>query len=319
VGLSDIAGVFSRYFIVGFFLPAFFAIVALSQSIDAAMLPAVYNHASAGAQIAIVGGAALALGLLLLGLHYPVLRLYEGYPLAARKSWFVLRLLYNLMISHQRRRFRRAVRACGDLSNQSAAEFDASWRLDRRFPHNPKNPTDEGLLLPTSFGNAIRAFERHSFIRWHLNAIAAWPYVENLLSDHESEVLSDARGDVAFFINSSLLAILTGFVLGFDMLDYTSSPSAFFLLIPLAIAIVAYQAAVGSAISWGEVVRACIDSHRLQMYTTLGLRSPTSVKDEQRIAWHLNSTLLVGKRMPDEFFAAPDNHVSTQGVPAKDE
>ena len=309
MGLSDIAGVFSRYFIVGFFLPAFFAIVAISQTVDAAMLPAVYNHASGGAQVAIVGGAALALGLVLLGLHYQVLRLYEGYPLAARRSWFVIRLLYGLMIWHQRRRFRRAVRASGD--------FDASWRLDRRFPHNPKNPTDESLLLPTSFGNAIRAFERHSFIRWHLNAIAAWPYVENLLSDHESDVLSDARGDVAFFINTSLLAILTGLALLFDMLHYESSPSKFFLLIPLAIAIVAYHAAVGSAISWGEVVRACIDSHRLQMYTTLGLRAPTSIKDEEQLAWHLNSTLLVGERMPDEFFAAPNDHVSTKGVPPK--
>ena len=91
-------------------------------------------------------------------------------------------------------------------------------------------PTDDTLLLPTSLGNAIRSFEQHSFIRWHLNSIAVWPCIENLLSDLEFEVLSDVRGDVAFFVNTSLVAFLGGAVLLFDMLAYTSAPSGFFFL-----------------------------------------------------------------------------------------
>jgi len=57
MGLSDIAGVFSRYFIVGFFLPVFFAMVALAQAVDSSMLPHVYTQSSSGARIAILGGA----------------------------------------------------------------------------------------------------------------------------------------------------------------------------------------------------------------------------------------------------------------------
>jgi hypothetical protein len=312
MGLSDIAGVFSRYFIVGFFLPAFFALIALSQSVDVALLPTVYVHASSGAQIAIAGGAALALGLVLLGLHYQVLRLYEGYPLAQRRSWIGIKQLYNLMMSRQQQRFRDAVRSCGSPTNQTNDQFDASWRLDRHFPHDPKMPTDDTLLLPTSLGNAIRSFERHSFIRWHLNSIAVWPYIENLLSDHESEVLSDVRGDVAFFINTSLVASLSGAVLLFDMLAYASAPSGFVLLIPLGIAVVAYKAAVGSAVNWGEVVRASIDTHRLEVYTNLGLRRPRNLKDERQMAWRLNAMLLIGDRMPEEFAAEPDETSSTK-------
>ncbi len=39
MGLSDVAGVFSRFFIVGFFLPAFFALIALAQLATSALVP----------------------------------------------------------------------------------------------------------------------------------------------------------------------------------------------------------------------------------------------------------------------------------------
>ena len=69
MGLSDVAGVFSRKFIVGFFIPAFFVVLGLTQLVDERTLPAAYLDASGGAQVLIVGGFALIVGLLLSGLH----------------------------------------------------------------------------------------------------------------------------------------------------------------------------------------------------------------------------------------------------------
>lgn len=81
VALKDIASIFSRQFAIGFYLPAFFALLALANVVDDKSLPYIYNHAASGTQVLIVGGFGLAVGLLLSGLHYPVLRLYEGYSL----------------------------------------------------------------------------------------------------------------------------------------------------------------------------------------------------------------------------------------------
>ena len=43
VGLRDITGVFSRYFIVGFFLPVFFTLLLLSISVRDSALPYQYT------------------------------------------------------------------------------------------------------------------------------------------------------------------------------------------------------------------------------------------------------------------------------------
>ena len=83
VALTDIASIFSRRFIVGFFLPAFFGLVALKLLVDKQALPASLANESGGTQLLILGGVALLLGMLLWGLHYPLIRLYEGYWLIA--------------------------------------------------------------------------------------------------------------------------------------------------------------------------------------------------------------------------------------------
>lgn len=67
---SDVAGVFSRYFIVGFFLPAFFTLVGLSQALTVSFLPSGYRSLSGGAQIAVLGGAGLLLGLLSMAIGF---------------------------------------------------------------------------------------------------------------------------------------------------------------------------------------------------------------------------------------------------------
>ena len=39
MGIKDVTGVFSRYFVVGFFLPSFFALIVLSQTVTGHLLP----------------------------------------------------------------------------------------------------------------------------------------------------------------------------------------------------------------------------------------------------------------------------------------
>jgi hypothetical protein len=305
LGLSDVAGVFSRYFVVGFFLPAFFALVALSQTLNAALLPAIYRDASPGAQIAILGGAALPVGLTLLGLNYQIIRLYEGYPLAAQAKHRVIRPLYKLLLSGQKRRFKTAWNMCMAGTTTEAQRRVAEWTLDRRFPRRQQTSMDDSLLLPTSFGNAVRAFERHSFLLWYLESIAIWPYIELLLSDQETQTLSDTKGDVAFFINVSLVSLLSAGLLAFDMVAYRSAPSGFYLLIPVAVALMSYRAAIGAAINWGEIVRACIDLHRRDAYAKLGLRAPVDYADERWLAWNLTQASLTSSQLPDELAATP--------------
>jgi len=302
--LTSVAGVFSRYFIVGFFLPAFFTLVALAETVDKAFLPPVYEDAKRAAQIAILGGVALLAGLVLLGLSHVVLRLYEGYPLRARHSRFPAKQIYGVLMWRQRRRFEAAVQRTEDKRRSEAVRFDQRFKLDQRFPHD-----DPTLLLPTTFGNRKRAFERHSWRRWHLNIVGAGPHIESLLSAEEAQVLADVKGDVAFFLNGSLLAILTGLILSADRIAHDHPPVWFLdvliCLAPFVVSALAYWAATSAVLRWGSVVRASMDLHRRELYEKLGLRKPRNFSDERQLAWRLNATLLVGDHLPDGLAAEP--------------
>jgi hypothetical protein len=78
MGLRDITGVFSRYFIVGFFLPMFFTLLLLAISVHEDALPHQYRELDSQNRLFAIGGAALFIGLLLLGLRHPIWKLFEG-------------------------------------------------------------------------------------------------------------------------------------------------------------------------------------------------------------------------------------------------
>jgi hypothetical protein len=302
VGLKDVTGVFSRYFIVGFFLPSFFALIVLSQTVTVHLLPVVYRDHHEDTRVLLVGGAALLLGLLLLGVEFPIIRLFEGYPLL-RVRW--LGPLVSLLVWGQARAFDRLVKR-KELARQGApaAELDsglAAWHaLDWRFPYR------RDRLLPSRFGNAIRASEDYAEQRWGLDAIAAWPRVEPLLSEQEQSLHADAKTDVAFFLNSVLLSVALGVVLIVDEIWHSPLDGSFAWLlyvIPFTVAYVAYRFAVGAGMRWGTEKRASIDLHRLEVYERLGVREPTGFADERKtVAPAVARLLLYGTPISDDLW-----------------
>jgi hypothetical protein len=111
VGLRDVTGVFSRYFIVGFFLPVFFTLLLISISVHHSALPHQYTELKTGQdRLLAIGGAALFVGLLLLGLRHPIWKLFEG---VVSERWKL--------------RFRTVF---GSRSDAYRARGKANWGLD---------------------------------------------------------------------------------------------------------------------------------------------------------------------------------------------
>lgn len=298
---SDVAGIFSRYFVIGFFLPGFFVLVGLSQTVSDAAIPASYENLSGGAQVAVAGGAGILLGLLLLGLNWQILRLFEGYPLqegfcARRLAW-----IGRSLVARQRRSFDALVAVRDSDQEVEANRSRAAWMLDVRFPPNAAD------LMPTRFGNAIRAFETYGKKRWGLDSVVVWPRIDMLLSERGAELEANARGQVCFFVNGSLLLFLAGTVLVVDEIAH-SSVSGIGLglyVTPFLGALLLARWSAGAVGRWGSTVRAAVDLHRLELYERLGIRLPESFSDErERIADQLNQALLYGHPISDEDFAA---------------
>jgi hypothetical protein len=293
VALKDIASIFSRQFVIGFYLPAFFALLVLANVVDEKSLPHLYNHAASGTQVLIVGGFGLVVGLLLSGLHYPVLRLYEGYPLHHARERRIVRGLYAQRIKHWERVYDDLATKRAQ-SEPSPARTTAARDLAQKFP-----PRDR--LLPTRFGNVIRCFEAHPRARYGLDGIAIWPRIAMSMTDQQQNLIGEAQTDVAFFINSSLVSLVVGVLLGVDAVWHGGARLylCWIYLVPFLFAWVNYRWSIGAAIRWGDSVRAAFDLYRTDLYQKLGVKLPHDQATEMDVANRINRLLVFGEPIPD--------------------
>jgi hypothetical protein len=290
MGLTDVTGVLSRYFVVGFFMPWFFALAALWQAASDALLPNDFEQHGAGVELAIVAVLALLAALAASGLEYPLTRLLEGYPLEATRRRRLLGAVYARLLGGEQRRYDALLVCREDESRSSEDRTNAAWRLDRFFPDG------RSRLLPTRLGNAIRAFEDYPYKRWCLDGVALWPRVELMLTADEREPYTDAKIDVSVFLNAAVAATLVGAALVVDAI--LNAPLDWYwgwlYLAPFLVAYLAYRSSVGAAARWGSEVRACFDLHRRDLYPKYGLRLPRSPDEERVLARQLNRLVMYG-------------------------
>jgi hypothetical protein len=147
-------------------------------------------------------------------------------------------------------------------------------------------------------GNAIRAFEQYSNVRWGLDGFTVWPRIQALLSADERDLVDEARTNFYVFVNGSLGAFVVGVCLVVDKAMNASHPTWDWALYAVPFFLVSYFLYVGAispAADWGDTVRSSIDLHRLDLYEKLGVRAPTSFGDERDIASKVNKALLFGR------------------------
>lgn len=303
MGLGDLTGVFSRYFVVGFFLPAFASLVALWICATSKFEPRVLHHHTQATQVLILGGFAVIVGLALSGLSYHITRAFEGYPLMRLSGRRVLGNIPRLAIRLQARSFDRLQRVRDNDAASQVARARAAARLDAFFP----DARDK--LLPTRLGNTVRAFERYSNSRWNLDGITIWPRIYAVLPDDERNIHVDAQIDLYVFVNASFGALIVGICLIVDKALNRAAPAVEWPLyvIPFVVSYIIYRAAIAPAVNWGLAVRSSIDMHRLEVYARLGVRDPTSFSDERVLAEKISQLLLFGKPpLADELWRPPD-------------
>lgn len=326
MGLANVAGIFSRKFIVGFFVPVFFAAFALSRLVDARSLPGAYREAGGATQVLVIGAFALLVGLLLSGVHFSLIRLLEGYwlirirvppPEAVEqrrlamplRRWMlrVSGLLDGVRLRVGQTLRRRWIERRTQLiiiceeAPPSAQRTAAAMELHRRFP------ASEATVLPTEFGNAIRAFETHPRPRYGLDGIAVWPRISTMLSDGERTDLEEATTDLAFWVNALTVIALGGVLLCVERLWHRPGGPIMTLLVELGVVAFtvlaswwAYRQAISAAARWGDPVRAAFDVHRFQLFDSLGIRRPASHAEDVIAGDAANRMLWFAEPIPDD-------------------
>jgi hypothetical protein len=295
---DDITGIFSRYFLVGFFLPASFSWLILWATASHSYVPHDFAADTITAKLVTLGVLALLTALALSGLNYSLMRFFEGYPLVTCKDAPLVRAMYCRLLKRQQKRFDRIRGKKENDKMDGMARGRAAWELDRSFPANRTR------ILPTSFGNAVRAFESHADARYGLDDVVAYPRIEMLMTKTAREPLIEARIDVNVSMNAVIGAILVGIALLVDEAVHRPQPweLSWMYLAPFFLAYLLHLPMTGAAIRWGAEVRAAIDLHRLELYERLGVRTPASPSDERKIATAVSYLLMAGEKLDDSLW-----------------
>ena len=219
-------------------------------------------------------------------LHFPILRLLEGYwpwpfkylglgSIALRKRYFKKK--YNQL------RQLKVKEGKGELSpaeEQKLTQLEtwAHWR-----------PAKAAELLPTALGNILRARERSPERRYGLDAVVCWPRLWSLLPEIVRKNLVVAR--------SSLENLVELWFWGLLFLIWTVwTPWA--LLVGLLWMILAYGMALQAAMAYGDLIEAAFDLHRMELYDALGWPRPKNSAEEKRMGTQLTEFLWRGT-MPE--------------------
>lgn len=291
-GLNKLA---DKDFIIGFVLPVLVAVLALSglfhDKLPSTDTIAKFADQKSFASLTVVVLAVWTGAIILMTLNRPLYRLLEGYtgPLAL-ECW------------RKRMRERRE-----DWRKKNNELFDAG-AFDKLDPSTPKEDLarqeyalsqskflntypEASLVMPTRFGNVVRAFENYPNAVYGLDGIAGWPRLVGVLPSAYISIISDARAEVDFWVNCCGLAIAFGLLsLARIAVDVASAGlkisalnlddfwffvyAAFFL----AASIVSYNFAVARAANWGSFVKAAFDLYLPALATQLGYELPRTQK-----------------------------------------
>jgi len=316
--LSTLPKLADRSFIIGFFLPTLlFALAWLGLFSDIAWVRALWANLAAtdlGNAVFLLLGVWTA-GVLLLTLNHDLYRFLEGYywPLKNRVE---ARERYRAELRNLKSETKALLQRWADHPDQfSPAEIERYANLQReRLDHFP---SDEALVLPTRFGNVIRAFEDYPLTTYGADGVAIWPRLWNVLPATTMEELKAARCQVDFWINLCGLAGVLGLCavgrlcaeIHWTRLDGTwSGNAAFFdsismgylavVVASVAVAALTYRGAVREALKWGQVVRMAFDCYLPALAKTLGFVLPAT-QARREAFWNAVSQLVVYGRAPD--------------------
>ncbi|MEU6772213.1 hypothetical protein [Streptomyces sp. NPDC046759] len=184
-----------------------------------------------------------------------LIRLYEGY-------WGCLP--YGNRIADRLRR----------RHEDPVARAERPWSL----------PTPD-RLMPTRFGNVIRAAEQQAQ-RYGMDAPTAWPRLYVALPETFTHHFAAACATLDLMVTISVLGAVfavCGGVLAGAMLSWQAA-----LLCAAGGALtcwLGFRAALRAAFAYGELVRAAFDVHRWLLLDAMGLRRPTSYAAELQ-QWH---------------------------------
>jgi hypothetical protein len=316
--LSAVTGVFRRAFFLGTLLPMIIFAILFYLFVYPLLPPdnalgKLLTITNSQLDFLAIPFLLFVLSGLLYNLNALIRRFFEGYPWRhttlgrrqirahktrienAASTWWGLQLLLTERSSFQ---------FAGEIDNASEVERDI-LAYASRLNETVNNEMSEKEFSPTRFGNVVANQRYYPFYQYNIDANALWPRLVAVIDKDYAEAMEEAKGQVDFMLNSSVLSIslaLSNLIVG---LSGTSRLPTFgsllqWLLLTLFFSILAYVYYLGSvsaAVSSGAMSKSAFDLYRGKLLEQLGYRVDRSTMESERDAWRrISSQFIYGPR-----------------------
>jgi len=202
--LGGLPSVFDRNFVLWYFFPSLLASATAAKFVHGvALVPS--------GQITVLDPAiitalyALLVALLLLIFDRSITRVLEGYGVFNPARLLGFRFLQQYRFRHLSMKRDELVAEAQKhgLSRKKQAELARiGQRLAEEFPD------EEEYLLPTRFGNVVRAFEVYSRVMYGLEGTEVWPRLLAVMPKDYRELADNAEAKTGLWVNVWFLSLL---------------------------------------------------------------------------------------------------------------
>ena len=157
----------------------------------------------------------------------------------------------------------------------------------------------EELCRPTGLGNVLAAMETGAGDAYGYDAVVAWPRLYPVLGNPVRSIVDDRRNVLDATARLSVIMAVTGLA-ALALLAF-SGWAVLLAAIPLAVAWIAYRAAIHAAMAYSEAVVAAFDLHRFDLTAALHLPLPADDATERLANARLCDSWRQGLENPTEY------------------
>lgn len=294
---SELPKLFERNFAMAFFMPVIIFIGISLLILEQYQSTQLINTLDSVTliDVTIIGLVSWLGGILLLVSNHDLYRLIEGYG-----KYNPLKLLGRF----QKNRFLHLKEELDKLDDEYVEAGD-NFQPAKRTIRNKiiqelaeHFPDDERWLLPTSFGNTLRAFETYSRVMYGFESIDGWSRIIAVVPEDYRKLIDNAKTQVDFWVNLGFLSLILFFVYLSFTAYYNSFQAVWILVIIILISLIAPYRAKRVAIAWGDLVKSVFDLYRFDLLKAMRIELPKN-RDEERQIWTKISQSIVYK-LPSE-------------------
>jgi hypothetical protein len=209
---------------------------------------------------------------------------FEGY-------WKWVPFLGKRLVAARQKHYQRVL-----SSIDPKADYE---RIYYAFPF-PDEPEE---VMPTRLGNILKNSERYSLQRYEMDAVLLWPRLYAVLPESFTKILEGAKASLDFMLVISSLSISFALITGIYLLIVQSVWWLFLLcfLGGLLVAWAAYQSALETAITYGQLIKSAFDLYKDELRKQLGYEKPKSLEQERAFWQNIYDLIYKGEAgKPDD-------------------